>query len=65
MRYYYTDPLAATWMAQKFGMKFESDFDFAVMIIQYDLMRRNGKKVSNIYIHPDSENLLLAWLDHS
>lgn len=25
-RWYYTDPLAAAWMAKHFGMKFESDF---------------------------------------
>jgi hypothetical protein len=58
MKYYYTDPLAAAWMADKFGMKFEHDFDFAAMIIQYDLMRRNGKEVRNIYIHPESLYLL-------
>ena len=27
MKYFYTDPLAAAWMAKHFGMKFEIEYD--------------------------------------
>jgi hypothetical protein len=61
MKYYYTDPLAAAWMAKQHGMRFEN-------IDLPDDLKRNEAPVSSlddagygdgkIYIHPDSAHLL-------
>jgi hypothetical protein len=48
-RYYYDDPLAASWMAKHFGMRFET-WTGGVPADIGDL--------GNIYIHPDSLHLL-------
>lgn len=56
-KYYYTDPLAAAWMAKHFGMEFTEGFwpsnDIA-------MIRWANKLVTaeEFYIHPDSLNLL-------
>lgn len=61
-RYYYTDPLAAAWMARHFGMRYESpvrtssnpQWDNAMFYVN-----RNGNWHNvEYYIHPDSLHLL-------
>lgn len=53
MRYFYTDPLAAAWMAKHFGMKFWNEQHEICVIPLVD-----AEKDGNIYIHPDSMHLL-------
>lgn len=74
MRYYYTDPLAAAWMAKQFGMKF-TDAAGEPVSIQESYFRgtKSGAAweawindesstpyvaLSQAYIHPDSLHLL-------
>lgn len=64
MRYYYTDPLAAEWMSDKFGMKFisaegiDSYFDEMGLFCETGTF---GRTIDKIYIHPDSLHLLEPW----
>ena len=61
-RYYYTDALAAAWMADKYGMIFLSDAgdkiswmgDTAVTTSMFGTFTCDGP----LYIHPDSLHLL-------
>lgn len=69
MRYYYSDPLAAAWMSDKFLMRFEWDcrtlgkqsqgsayeVPFCYDVISVDRMNSRPEKY---YIHPDSLHLL-------
>lgn len=68
-RYFYTDPLAASWMAKHFGMKLlaESDFDGLVdagaRFIDCDdtfreLWQHDFIYLGKLYVHPDSLGLL-------
>jgi len=59
MRYFYTDPLAAAWMAKHFGMRFlhydtENECDilalFAAGIFRFQVIK--------LTLHPDSQPLL-------
>lgn len=63
-RYYYTDPLAAAWMAKHFGMKFTND-----VATDSRCAENMGKLLSmamdeevtihaRFIIHPDSQHLL-------
>ncbi len=53
-RYYYTDPLAAAWMAKNFGMNFW-DADTGITVSRYD----GGLYDECLFnIHPDSLHLL-------
>lgn len=55
-KYYYTDPLAAAWMAKHFGMKFYEFFpESDVAMIRW---KNKLCVVDKIYIHPDSLHLL-------
>jgi len=56
MRYYYTDPVAAAWMAKHFGMQFIfGDLKYPELAI---LRRVQRREEMTVYIHPDSEYLL-------
>lgn len=57
MRYFYTDPLAAAWMAKHFGMEFEERPD---IISGYSIVycAEEFKATPPYYIHPDSLYLL-------
>jgi hypothetical protein len=63
MRYYYDDPLAAAWMADKFGMRYvdgfnvsiRGDADDPVTFANYFAARLDEP---DMYIHPDSLSLL-------
>lgn len=65
MRYFYTDPLAAAWMAKNFGMKFNGGTEFDEPYRHSEI----DEVTSKFYIHPDSVKLLeqrvgdLVWLD--
>lgn len=56
MRYYYTDPLAAAWMAKHFGMVIASsiygDGSFEGFVV------KDGAQYGMYYIHQDSLRLL-------
>lgn len=56
MRAYYTDPLAAAWMLEKFGMKFDGYlYEDIIQLMAY------GTQVNVDYlfnIHPDSMGIL-------
>lgn len=58
-RYYYTDPLAAAWMAKHFGMKF---CDKASHSVSADpslwYMAERHYQAGPLFIHPDSLHLL-------
>lgn len=61
-KFFYTDPLAAAWMADKFGMKFSSHIK-SLSNPQWDnasmFVNRNGNWVNDhFYIHLDSLHLL-------
>lgn len=54
MKYYYTDPLAAAWMAKHFGMQFSFDGG-----MKYEeIWNLSIDSEPPFYIHPDSLHLL-------
>lgn len=53
-RYFYTDPLAAAWMAKHFGMFFIHPYDGDAFCDEAVA----GWGISPVYIHPDSLHLL-------
>jgi hypothetical protein len=57
-RYFYTDPLAAAWMAKHFGMRFRNMNNGAEITIQHIIQHATTGNVCNICIHPDSLHLL-------
>jgi hypothetical protein len=67
-RYYYTDPLAAAWMAKHFGMRLEcrdEDGDYSDFLEHLpggdtwdQVIADDFHKTNMIYIHQGSENLL-------
>src|SRR5271166_6517651 len=59
MRYFYTDPLAAEWMMDKFGMEFETDKGQRISIFDGFFLAENDRSnIDKAYIHPDSMHLL-------
>lgn len=68
MRYYYTDPLAAAWMAKYFGMKFTHGQGFEIYLSPHEswsgwYYTQSGIRVhrhpnETLYIHPDSVKLM-------
>jgi hypothetical protein len=60
-RFFYTDPLAAAWMAKHFGMKFKhwrwNDLSFQFTPVNGG---SNDAPTHKLYIHPDSLALLRA-----
>ena len=52
-RFFYTDPLAAAWMAKHFGMRFWNGAHEIQMLPLVD-----GEKAGLWHIHPDSLHLL-------
>jgi hypothetical protein len=52
MKAYYTDPLAAAWMLEKFGMKFDDNSIYIYQAISGEI------EYPKIYIHPDSMGIL-------
>lgn len=60
MKYYYTDPLAAAWMAKNFGMVFiYIDRDYGEKISSdYLTFLGDWSGRGKILVHPDSLNLL-------
>ncbi|WP_435008059.1 hypothetical protein P12x_005328 [Tundrisphaera lichenicola] len=70
MRYFYTDPLAAAWMAKHFGMKLLVDkddegglVDAGARFIDCDdtfreLWQHDFSYLGKLYVHPDSVGLL-------
>lgn len=55
MKYYYTDPLAAAWMAKHFAMKFENNpTAFSYSFMHGDLAHYHEK----YYIHSDSTPIM-------
>ncbi len=62
-RYFYTDPLAAAWMAKHFGMRFKT-IQNSLYAERYDEIaeykwRFDLNHIGNkFYIHPDSLHLL-------
>lgn len=72
-KYFYTDPLAAAWMAKHFGMKLLSGTDLHGLVdagarfIDCDdtfreLWQHDFSYLGNLYIHPDSLPLLESRL---
>ncbi len=61
-RHFYTDPLAAAWMAKHFGMRFHTGGDDMCVITVDFCFNRYGEDFTSIggklYIHPDSLHLL-------
>lgn len=70
-RYFYTDPLAAAWMAKHFGMKLRVDadsnggymIDAGARFIDCgdtfrELWERDFSSLGKMYVHPDSLHLL-------
>lgn len=55
MRHFYTDPLAAAWMAKHFGMVFETSDSGVTISSSLYTHAPNGHR---FYIHPDSLHLL-------
>ena len=67
MKAYYTDPLAAAWMAKYFGMKFDAEIPMRldagyinyVQDYSYETLRFYQREVSDrMYIHSESLHLL-------
>jgi hypothetical protein len=58
-RYFYTDPLAAAWMAKHFGMRFTDEgwLNTAEVDYQHTGVERIPLDIKT-YIHPDSLHLL-------
>ncbi len=64
MRYFYTDPLAAAWMAKHFGMKFVVDnkslyAERYMLIGEYRWMFDLNHVGKAFEIHADSQHLLM------
>lgn len=62
-RYYYTDPLAAAYMAKHFGMKFVSwhsgkEYDISVIEANCGSPIRSIREDQRYVIHPDSLTIL-------
>ena len=62
-RFFYTDPLAAAWMAKHFGMTFEfwhREYSYRPDDLEYVVARfmRDGRVERPVYVHPDSLHLL-------
>lgn len=57
MKYYYTDPLEAAWMAKHHGMRFE-DVEFES---DYESIVWDGCDNQKFFIDPDSLHLLEPW----
>lgn len=57
-RFYYTDPLAAAWMENKFDMKFIDLNGGDIWICEANYMYGENEQVDRSYIHPDSMHLL-------
>jgi hypothetical protein len=61
-RAYYTDPLAAAWMAKHFGMRFQRQIDWGEPFIDITLCDILDSIYESdpyrSYIHPDSLHLL-------
>lgn len=60
-KYFYTDPLAAAWMAKHFGMKIEwsnEDGWQITHLIHQSIMGNEKVSIVKLYIHPDSLYLL-------
>lgn len=57
-RYYYTDPLAAAWMAREFGMRFDSSTTTFLPVWSAKALVGSIEGKYKGYIHPDSEHLL-------
>jgi hypothetical protein len=71
-RYFYTDPLAAAWMAKRFGMRFDVDME-DVLLAVYHFHRQQTQHLDispelqnisvtvtgrKIFVHPGSLHLL-------
>lgn len=60
-RVFYTDPLAAAWMAKHFGMIFiepETNTESEEIYCDPEWIVGNPWKIKNFIIHPDSTHLL-------
>lgn len=58
-RYYYTDALAAAWMAEKFQMKFQDDFTAGFQFWEEGRVgSAYGTMGKRIFLDPDSLHLL-------
>lgn len=55
-RYYYTDPLAAAWMAKHFGLRFIENFEVSEQYIDAKLTTHTFP--AKLHIHPDSLHVL-------
>jgi len=60
MKYYYTDPMAAAWMAKHFGMKFTSSFELCDEYSHQNhcYYQAQGVADDKLFIHPNSLHLL-------
>jgi hypothetical protein len=58
MRYFYTWPLAAAWMAKHFGMEFETNLYISDWCAAIVTQMEFGSVQEKYYIHPDSLHLL-------
>jgi hypothetical protein len=57
-RYFYTDPLAAAWMARHFGMRFQNQNN-GIEVMDRDIIRHAATgNVCRIHVHADSRHLL-------
>lgn len=61
-RYYYTDPLAAAWMGEKYDMEFQvsehGHFELGILVDEDNLFMEEWCEDEHFYIHPDSLHLL-------
>lgn len=57
-RYFYTDPLAAAWMAKHFGMRFHNANNGAEITEQAVMRHAATGNECRIHIRPDSLHLL-------
>lgn len=62
MRYFYTDPLAAAWMAKHFRMRFQETYNNHATYVEVPpaaiRAQSSHTSVQPVYIHPDSLHLL-------
>lgn len=59
VRYLYTDPLAAAWMAKQFGMRFCDRTGFSVSADPSMWYMADRHHIAgSLYVHPDSLHLL-------
>lgn len=63
MRYFYSDPLAAAWMAKYFGMFYIDDYAFIKYSVGQAIAEDDGYVAEKIYIHCDSLHLLEPQVD--